>query len=61
VPILFAVYIPALLVTAAISASLVRNPATRYVGIARGALAFATAPGMRLFLSAVTRPGGASQ
>ena len=34
---------------------------TRYVGTARGALAFATAPGMRLFLSAVTRPGGASQ
>ena len=47
---LFVVYIVALIVTAAISTSLVRNPAIRYVGIARGALAFAGAPGMRLFL-----------
>ncbi len=47
---LFLAYLPALLVTAVVSASLVRRPTTRTVGIARGALSLIRAPGMRLFM-----------
>lgn len=47
---LFLAYLPALLVTAAVSATLVRRPTTRAVGIARGALSLVRAPGMRLFM-----------
>ena len=47
---LFLVYVPALLVTAVVSATLVRRPTTRAVGILRGAVGLVRAPGMRLFL-----------
>jgi PPP family 3-phenylpropionic acid transporter len=47
---LFVVYIPALLVTALVSATLVRRPSTRAVGVLRGALGYVRGPGMRLFL-----------
>ncbi len=47
---LFLVYVPALLVTALVSATLVRRPTTRAVGILRGAIGLIRAPGMRLFL-----------
>jgi len=47
---LFSVYIPALLLTALVSATLVRRPSTRAVGILRGAVGLVRGPGMRLFL-----------
>ncbi len=47
---LFLVYIPALILTAFVSATLVRRPSTRSVGILRGAVGLIRAPGMRLFL-----------
>lgn len=47
---LFLVYLPALLLTAAVSATLVRRPTTRAVGVARGTLGLIRSPGMRLFM-----------
>ncbi len=47
---LFLVYVPALLLTALVSATLVRRPTTRAVGILRGAVGLVRSPGMRLFL-----------
>jgi PPP family 3-phenylpropionic acid transporter len=47
---LFVVYVPALLLTAAVSTTLVRRPTTRAVGVARGALGLIRSPGMRLFM-----------
>jgi PPP family 3-phenylpropionic acid transporter len=50
VGVLFLVYIPALIVTAVVSASLVRRPNVRSVGILSGAFSLIGARGMRLFL-----------
>ena len=50
VPILFVVYVPALIATAIVSAGLARNPTRRHVSIVSGGVAFVVAPGMRLFL-----------
>ena len=47
---LFLAYIPALLVTAVVSVSLVRRPAIRSVGIVHGTVDLVRAPGMRLFM-----------
>jgi PPP family 3-phenylpropionic acid transporter len=48
---LFLVYVPALVLTALIGATLPRTGTTRGASVFRGAWAFVTAPGMRLFLS----------
>ena len=50
IPALFLAYVPALLLTAVVSVSLVRRPAARSVGILRGAAGLVRAPSMRLFL-----------
>jgi MFS transporter, PPP family, 3-phenylpropionic acid transporter len=47
---LFLAYVPALLITAVVSVSLVRRPAVRSVGIVHGAVGLVRAPTMRLFL-----------
>lgn len=47
---LFVAYLPALVVTAIVSATLTRRPTKRTIGIARGALSLVRSPSMRLFL-----------
>lgn len=49
-PALFLVYVPALVVTGLIAASLPRRPTTRSVSILRGAWVLILGPGMRTFL-----------
>ena len=48
---LFVAYLPALVVTAIVSATLTRRPTKRTIGIAHGALSLVRSPAMRLFLA----------
>jgi len=50
VPALFLVYVPGLVLTALVAASIPRSHVTRGVSIVRGARTLVLAPGMRLFL-----------